>query len=69
MKQLVLHTDVLAASIAASHCQKTRTVGRDREFHYASMQDGGVGFDTMVIGFFTRSLCTPKAVLQYGLNL
>ena len=38
MKQPVLHTDVLAASIAASHYAST-------------LQDGGVGFNTMLIGF------------------
>ena len=38
---------------------------RDREFHYAStLQDGGLCFDTMLIGFsLDPSLCTPKAVL------
>ena len=33
--------------------------GRDRE-SIMMLQDGGVGFDTMLIGFFTRFLLPPK---------
>ena len=50
--------------------EQYRTVNEEylREFHHAStLQDGGVGFD--IDRLFTRSLCTPKAVLQYGLYL
>ena len=38
-----------------------KQMGRDREYHYAStLQDGGVGFDTMLIGFSLDLSALPK---------
>ena len=39
----------------------SRTTGRDRQFHYAStLQDGGVGYDTTLIGFSLDLSALPK---------
>ena len=59
MKQLVLHTDVLAA--AENKQVLYKQLGVTVKFDYAStLQDGGVGFDTMLIGFSLDLSALPK---------